>query len=533
MISPPELSGLRSLAPWLPGRLAARAPRVAVVGDVMLDGWWSGTTDRFCREAPAPVVDMVSRDYAPGGAANTAMNLRGLGARVRLAGLVGEDEPGRRLRAVLGAAGIDLELLHASPDARTATKYRVLAGDQVLLRMDDGGSPVPGQAEEALAGALPAWLEDADAVVVCDYGSGLLHGRVREALIRQRGNRLTVVDAHSPGLWAALEPDVVTPNFQEAVRLLDLRPEPDRERAEQIGSRGAELLQATGARSAVVTLDREGTLLMSGGSIHRTWARPATEKQASGAGDTFVACLTVARAAGLPLSTAADLAQNAADVVVRRAGTSVCTWADLELHLTALADTALSHDELQARVDADRAAGKRIVLTNGCFDVLHRGHTRYLQQAKALGDVLVVALNGDESVRRLKGPGRPINPVHDRAGVIAALSCVDYVTVFDTDTPIPLIEALRPDIYAKGGDYSPEMLQETRVVRGCGGQVRILDYVADHSTTALVERIQSSAPGARGPSKGPEEPGEPKSPEGPKAPAAGETGPAEEAGARA
>lgn len=546
MIIPPELSGLRSLAPWLPGRLAARAPLVAVVGDVMLDGWWSGTTDRFCREAPAPVVDMVSRDYAPGGAANTAMNLRGLGARVRLAGLVGEDEPGRRLRAVLAAAGIDLQLLHARPDARTATKYRVLAGDQVLLRMDDGGSPVPGQAEEDLADALPAWLGEADAVVVCDYGSGLLHGRVREALIRQRGNRLTVVDAHAPGLWAALEPDVVTPNFQEAARLLDLRPEPGRERAEQIGGRGADLLQATGARSAVVTLDREGTLLLTGGGqIHRTWARPATEKQASGAGDTFVACLTVARAAGLPLSTAADLAQNAADVVVRRTGTSVCTWADLELHLTALADTALSPDELQARVEADRAAGKRIVLTNGCFDVLHRGHTRYLQQAKALGDVLVVALNGDDSVTRLKGPGRPINPVHDRAGVIAALSCVDYVTVFDTDTPIPLIEALRPDVYAKGGDYSPEMLQETRVVRECGGQVRILDYVADHSTTALVERIQSSSPGVHRRTTeagtgaeagaGRSGPGE-SSVRGSRAsgasPAGPGTGPAEEAGAR-
>ena len=496
----PELDGLRSLAPWLPGRLAARAPLIAVVGDVMLDGWWSGTTDRFCREAPAPVVDLARRDYAPGGAANTAMNLRGLGARVRLAGLVGNDEPGRRLQAMLDAAGIDLELLQAHPEARTATKYRVIAGEQVLLRLDDGGSPVPAQAEDRLAASLPAWLLEADAVVVCDYGTGLLHGPVRDALIRLRGDRLTVVDAHAPNLWADLAADVVTPNFQEAAALLDLRTEAQRERTEQLRGRGAELLNKTGARSAVVTLDREGTVLFTGdGALHhRTWARPATEKQASGAGDTFVACLTVGRTAGLPLSTAADLAQNAADVVVRRAGTSVCTWADLELHLTALADTALPHGELQARVAADRAAGKRIVLTNGCFDVLHRGHTRYLQQAKALGDVLVVALNGDDSVTRLKGPGRPINPVHDRAGVIAALSCVDYVTVFDTDTPIPLIESLRPDVYAKGGDYSPEMLQETPVVRASGGQVRILDYVADHSTTALVERIQASsaAPGA-------------------------------------
>lgn len=492
---PQDLAGLRSLAPWLPGRLAERAPRIAVIGDVMLDGWWTGTTDRFCREAPAPVVDIARRDYSPGGAANTAMNLQALGARVRLAGLVGEDEAGRQLAGLLSDAGVDLQQLQAHPAARTATKYRILAGDQVLLRMDDGGSPVPADAENLLADSLQTWLQEVDAVVVCDYGTGLLHGRVREALSALRGSRFTVVDAHDPGLWASLAPDVVTPNAQEAARLLNIRLRPDTDRAEQITGHGASLLHAAGAAAAVVTLDREGTVMIGrDGAVHRTWARPATEKQASGAGDTFVACLTLARAAGLPLSTAADLAQNAADVVVQRAGTSVCSSADLVLHLTALADAALSPEELAARVAADRAAGKRIVLTNGCFDVLHRGHTRYLQQAKALGDILVVALNGDDSVTRLKGPGRPINPVHDRAGVIAALSCVDYVTVFDTDTPIPLIEALRPDIYAKGGDYSPAMLQETPVVRACGGQVRILDYVADHSTTAVVERIQASPP---------------------------------------
>lgn len=494
MSAPQDLSGLRSLAPWLPGRLAEGAPRIAVIGDVMLDGWWSGTTDRFCREAPAPVVDINHRDYAPGGAANTAMNLQSLGARVRLAGLVGDDEPGRRLCALLAAAGIDLEQVHSHPAARTATKYRVQAGEQVLLRMDDGGTPVPADAEERLAASLDAWLQDADALVVCDYGTGFLHGPVRDALTAMRGRRFTVVDAHDPGLWTGLGADVVTPNALEAARLLGITLRPQTDRAGQITGYGRDLLRAAGAGSAVVTLDREGTVLFTGdGSVHRTWARPASEKHASGAGDTFVACLTMARAAGLPLSTAADLAQNAADIVVQRAGTSVCTAADLTLHLTTLADTALAPGELAARVAADRAAGRRIVLTNGCFDVLHRGHTRYLQQAKALGDILVVALNGDDSVTRLKGPGRPINPVHDRAGVIAALSCVDYVTVFDTDTPIPLIEALRPDIYAKGGDYSAEMLQETPVVRGLGGQVRILDYVADHSTSAVVERIQASS----------------------------------------
>jgi rfaE bifunctional protein nucleotidyltransferase chain/domain len=199
----------------------------------------------------------------------------------------------------------------------------------------------------------------------------------------------------------------------------------------------------------------------------------------------------LARAASLPLTTSVDLAQAAADIVVRRAGTSVCSTDDLGRHLASFADTALDARELARQISQHRAAGRRIVLTNGCFDVLHRGHTRYLNQAKQLGDILVVALNSDDSVRLLKGNDRPINTATDRAAVVAALSCVDYVTVFDTPTPVPLIEELRPDIYAKGGDYTPEMLIETRAVEGYGGTVAILDYVADLSTTAVVNRIRN------------------------------------------
>jgi rfaE bifunctional protein nucleotidyltransferase chain/domain len=240
-----------------------------------------------------------------------------------------------------------------------------------------------------------------------------------------------------------------------------------------------------------VTLDRDGTVLLDEtGVLHRTWARPATEKQASGAGDTFVAALTLARACGLPLTTSADLAQSAADVVVTRPGTSVCSTDDLTDHLAGFADSALSADDLVRRLEADRAAGRTIVFTNGCFDVLHRGHTTSLNQAKRCGDVLVVAINDDESVRRLKGEGRPINPVQDRAGVLAALSCVDHVTVFSEDTPVALIERVRPDVYAKGGDHSDDDMVESEVVRALGGEVRILDYVPHQSTSAVVRRIQ-------------------------------------------
>jgi D-beta-D-heptose 7-phosphate kinase/D-beta-D-heptose 1-phosphate adenosyltransferase len=491
-----ELSEVRGLAAWVPAAIADRAPSITVVGDAMLDGWWSGTIERFCREAPAPVVDITRRDYAAGGAANTAMNLAALGARVRMCGLIGTDDAGRRLRAILDDAGVDTTDLVQDDRVGTTTKYRILGGDQVMLRLDDTHDQLPGPAISALAARVPHAVAGVDAVVVCDYGSGALGDEVRAALVTASAidpRILIVVDAHDTAAWSELNPYLVTPNAGEAAQVLATRLDPRSDRAAAVTARRAELLAATNAAAVVVTLDRDGTVLLTrDGGGHRTWARPATEKQASGAGDTFVASLTVARAAGLPLTTSLDLAQAAADVVVHRPGTSVCTTADLTRHLQQVADTALSTADLLRRVEEDRAAGRRIVLTNGCFDVLHRGHTRYLNQAKQLGDILVVALNDDDGVRRLKGPDRPINPIADRAGIIASLSCVDYVTVFDTDTLVPLIELLRPDVYAKGGDYTAQMLEETPAVEACGGRVSILDYVPERSTAAVVRRIRST-----------------------------------------
>jgi rfaE bifunctional protein kinase chain/domain/rfaE bifunctional protein nucleotidyltransferase chain/domain len=503
------VSGLaeqRGLADWLPGRLAAAAPSVTVIGDVMLDGWWNGTIERLCREAPAPVVEISARTFAPGGAANTAMNLAALGARVRIAGLAGRDDAGLELTRQLQAAGVDTGHLYGHPGMVTTTKTRISSAGQVLLRFDDLAERVPEDALAALARSLPDAVLGQDAVVLCDYGAGALGGPVRGALLEllanrpgflsNRPGRLVVVDAHDPRAWATIRPDLATPNAQEAASMLGIQLTPASDRPAVMAGHREQLIRATGARAVVVTLDRDGTVLLpETGDVHRTWARPATEKQASGAGDTFVAALTVARSATLPLTTSVDLAQAAADVVVHHSGTSVCSSADLSRYLASFADTALSAAELLRHIRGHRAEGQRIVLTNGCFDVLHRGHTRYLNQAKQLGDILVVALNSDESVRRLKGPGRPINTVADRAAVIAALSCVDYVTVFDTPTPIPLIEMLRPEIYAKGGDYTPEMLVETPAVERYGGRVTILDYVADVSTTAVVQRIRNG--GAR------------------------------------
>lgn len=485
----------RGLSPEIPLAIRQAAPVVVVLGDYLLDGWWRGRTERMCREAPAPVVDLEHEGYAPGGAANTAMNLAALGATVRAVGVIGDDDAGRSLRRLLEEAGIDTEGLRSESSVHTTTKIRVVGAGQVLVRIDD---TYRGEySSDALSGLTEAALiatQGADAEVVCDYGSGLLTSALINALAsRAKRPALTVVDAHEPQRWAALRPHLVTPNAGEASRMLPPVPDgvaPDR--SARFASFSSELLHATRAQAVIVTLDRDGSVVLRRDAPpHRTWARPAAEKQASGAGDTYVAALTLARCIGLPLSLSADFAQAAADVVVQRSGTSVCSSADLAASLGQ--SGVLELDELERRVRADRESGRRIVLTNGCFDVLHRGHTSSLKQARALGDVLVVAVNGDSSVRRLKGPGRPVNPAADRAGLLCALDCVDYVTVFDTDTPIPLIERLRPDIYAKGGDYTPEMLEESDVVTGYGGQVRILNYVQHQSTTAVVDRILDSA----------------------------------------
>lgn len=493
------LSEQRGLTQWLPRRLAEMQPSIAVIGDVMLDGWWSGPIQRLCREAPAPVVEVSQRRFAPGGAANTAMNLAALGAKVRLAGIVGRDEAAAELLRQLRHAGVDTTHVHQIADAVTTTKTRISSSGQVLLRLDDVRCEVPAEAMKVLAGSIPQLLLNQQAVVVCDYGAGTLKGPVRSRLLEVlpvRSGMLVVVDAHQPSAWAEVKPDLATPNAVEAADMLGLKFDVESSRVAVVEDHRRELLKAAGAQAVVVTLDREGTVLLpQSGAVHRTWARPVQEKQASGAGDTFVAALTLARTASLPLTTSVDLAQAAADIAVHRPGTSVCSTEDLSGHLAGFLDTAVDADVLASHISRHRGEGHRIVLTNGCFDVLHRGHTRYLNQAKQLGDVLVVALNSDDSVRRLKGPGRPINTITDRAAVIAALSCVDYVTVFDTPTPIPLIQTIRPEIYAKGGDYTPRMLAETAAVEHYGGRVAILDYVADQSTTAVVDRIRSSKAG--------------------------------------
>ncbi|WP_344481344.1 D-glycero-beta-D-manno-heptose 1-phosphate adenylyltransferase [Nonomuraea monospora] len=459
-----------------------------VVGDVMLDSWLHGSAKRLAQEAPVPVMSLEATEDAPGGAANTAANLVALGARVRLVGVVGDDDCGEKLKRSLHLLGVGVDLVTV-PGRRTAHKRRLVTSGQLTARYDDEDlSVIPEEAERELLCRVVEAVAGADVVVACDYGGGVFTPAVRQALA---GLPLLVVDAHGVAAWRECAPAAVLPNYTEVVSLLGGDGGAADRPAYLMGC-SDRLLELTGAGIVVTTLDGEGTLLhRKGEPPYRTYAQPAPHHMATGAGDTYTAAFALWLASGASPEESSQAGQAAAGVVVRRQGTAVCTRYDLLRALRRQEGSVQTAERLARLLDEHRRRGERVVFTNGCFDVLHRGHVTYLEQAGQLGDVLVVAVNSDASVARLKGPGRPVNPCEDRMSVLAALNDVDYVTPFEEDTPERLIRMMRPELYVKGGDYTAEMLPEAPLVRALGGEVRMLGYLPDRSTTAIIGRMRS------------------------------------------
>jgi D-beta-D-heptose 7-phosphate kinase / D-beta-D-heptose 1-phosphate adenosyltransferase len=471
---------------------------VLVIGDAMLDSYLTGTAGALCREAPVPIVTIADRVDMPGGAANTAVNAASLGARVTLLSVIGDDAEGRLLRRLLDRHGVLCEHLLAHPERQSLAKHRVLAAAQLLLRFDQGSTGAIGRAtEQVLLDRLAALFPQCDALIVSDYGYGILTPRVIAELAQLQAHSPRVIVADSKDLAAFHDVSLTAakPNCAEAMRLLGMPDtNPSTQRAQRIAESGQQLLHATGARMVATTLDAEGAIVAERGrSPYRTYARPASDSNATGAGDTFLSTLALALASGADTPAAAEIAAAAAAVVVGKNGTATCGAAELRAAFRGENKQASNLDRLAARVQAHRRRGQRIVFTNGCFDILHRGHITYLSRAKALGDMLIVGINTDASVRRLKGPQRPINTLEDRAQVLAALSCVDELIAFDEDTPVELIRAICPDVFVKGGDYTRATLPEAAVVEQFGGTVEILPYLADHSTTSIIEQIRISS----------------------------------------
>lgn len=472
--------------------------RVLVIGEAMLDMYLRGSANRICREAPVPIVDIKSSIPQPGGAANTALNLHDLGAQVEFLSVIGDDHNGYILREALSRRGINTSGLLMSEQRETMTKHRVSAGDHLLVRFDSGsGEPLEHEDEKRLIGRLAARFHKVDAIVVSDYGYGILTDRVIRSIqkLQDKKESLLVIDAKALDKYAASRPTAVKPNYQELTTLLSITsPAPAGKRAQQLEPLGTKLLRATGARYVAATIDTEGALVFrKDGKPYRTYSNPAEHIQAVGAGDSYVSGLTLGLAAGLKVETAAELAQAAAKIVVQKKGTATCLQNELIQYFGAGSKSVAGLDDLQERIEQWRRVGQRIVFTNGCFDILHSGHVEYLRKAKALGDVLVLGINADASIRRLKGPKRPINTLEDRSRVLDGLDSVDLIVPFEDDTPEELIKIVKPDFFAKGGDYTLATLPEAPLVQALGGTVHIIPFRDGRSTSKIITKIEQLA----------------------------------------
>lgn len=470
--------------------------RVAVVGESVLDSYLEGTTGRLCHEAPVPIVAIESRSNIPGGAANAAVNARRLGAEVSLVSVVGDDADSQLLRSAMRHRGLSCEHLLTDQGRQTLAKHRVVSDGQMLVRFDQGTTaPISGEVEERLLEEFAREFLESDAVIVSDYGHGIVTRRLIDALrdLQASSPRVLVIDSRrNLSAYRHVQATAVKPNYREAMRLLGLDDaESMTNRVECMARHGRRILERTGAQIATVTLDRDGAILFERGRPpYRTYAKTSRAACACGAGDTFVSALTLALASGAHPPAAVELASAAAAVVVGKANTADCSADELYEYVSDAGKYAPDAARLATRLAVHRQAGRKIVLTNGCFDILHRGHIAYLNQAKSLGDVLIVGVNTDRSIARLKGPQRPINPLEDRVGVLSGLSAVDYIVAFDEDTPCELVRAIRPDVFVKGGDYTLDTLPEASVVAECGGTVQILPYLDDRSTSKIIQRIQ-------------------------------------------
>ena len=468
--------------------LLERAPtvRVACVGDIMLDRYVYGEVSRISPEAPVPVLKGERESVMLGAVGNVARNLVALGARTSVAAAVGDDETGELVTRLLEAEdGLSLSLDHF-PGARTTSKTRFVAGGQQLLRLDDEDGVGVDRTEDSFT--LRLAIKGAQAVLVSDYAKGYVTDAVL-AEVRAFGLPV-IVDPKGRDFARYGAVALIKPNAAELTASTGLPVGDDAE----VEAALAAALEACTADAILVTRGGRGASLARRGSpVLHVRARERAVFDVSGAGDTSLAALGLALAAGRTLEEAVEFAVLASGVAVSKAGTAVVTPAELiEAELAAHASPAEA--KIASAADAAsaaarwRAQGLRVGFTNGCFDVLHRGHVDYLAQARGWCDRLIVALNTDASVRALKGEGRPVNDLESRSAVVAGLSSVDLVTAFDAPTPIGLISAVRPDVLVKGADYTVDTVVGADVVQGWGGEVKLATFTPGHSTTAILAR---------------------------------------------
>ncbi len=460
---------------------------VLIIGDVMLDRYWYGPTGRISPEAPVPVVKVESNEERPGGAANVAMNIASLGGHAHIVGLTGKDEPAQVLENTLQALNVDCDFV-ALDDYPTITKLRVMSRGQQLIRLDfeDKFSAVD---PKPILARMEKTLPNVKAVILSDYAKGALE-YVQQYIQKARAAGVPVfIDPKGACFERYRGATLLTPNMSEFEQVVGKISS-----EQELVEKGLQLIDQYDLEALLVTRSEHGMTLLRQGlePIHL----PTQAKEVydvTGAGDTVISVLAASVSAGKSLEEACALANAAAGVVVGKSGTSTLSMIELAeaVHGSKEADFGvIAEAALIEAVKKARARGEKVVMTNGCFDILHAGHVSYLNHAADLGDRLIVAVNSDESVKRLKGPGRPVNPTDRRMAVLAGLGAVDWVVPFSEDTPQRLISEVLPDVLVKGGDYTPDQIAGGAEVIAAGGEVKVLNFEDGCSTSQIINAIK-------------------------------------------
>jgi len=462
--------------------------RILVVGDVMLDRYWHGGTSRISPEAPVPIVKVEQSEDRPGGAGNVALNITALGAAASLVGITGKDEAAESLEASLTAVGVNCDFSQ-SPDQPTITKLRVISRHQQLLRMDFEEA-FGMECSLAIQNKVSESIGDHDAMVLSDYAKGVLHDPQPMIKAANAANIPVLVDPKGSDFERYRGATLLTPNLSEFEAVVG-----PCEHEQDLVDKGEVLMERLDLQALLITRGEHGmTLLRPGKEEFHLPARAREVFDVTGAGDTVISVVAAALAAGEALPQAVALANIAASIVVGKLGTAAISAPELRRAVQIDQGSergVVSREQLMMALADAREHGEKVIMTNGCFDIIHAGHVSYLEKARELGDRLIVAINNDDSVRRLKGAGRPINPEDRRMAVLAGLESVDWVVSFDEDTPENLLHDLKPDMLVKGGDYDYKGVVGWAIVESYGGEVKVLNFVDDLSTSAIVEQIKN------------------------------------------
>lgn len=472
----------------MPASYDFSALHILIVGDLILDHYVHGSTERTSPEAPVPVVLFREEKMIPGGAANVARNVCAAGAQAMCVGIVGEDPESRMLLDGLTAIGADCTGILTVANRPTTTKTRIISQNQQMVRLDrEDNSAISSEAQEKLVASCRAAMAQCDAVIISDYGKGVLAPSVLRAVIDATDSRgiPSFIDPKGRDYSKYRGVHALTPNAREAYEASGFATNT----VEGLRDAAQAIIAQTGCELLAITRGSDGVALFHETREPLLIAAAAREVfDVTGAGDTFVAFLALGIANGCTASEAARLANAAAGVVVGKSGAATVSPVELRAAMSpgAVGRKLRTREELKEITEQLRSSGKKIVFTNGCFDFIHAGHVAFLQSARALGDALILATNTDETITRLKGEPRPIIKQQQRESLLAAIEAVDYIVTFSDPTPHELIRELRPDIVVKGSNYTREQVEGWEIVEGYGGRIELLDVLEDISTRELL-----------------------------------------------